>query len=99
MQPTVSVLSHLRLDISIIQVQAFVMHSGFGVELWSYTRTLSDRHFPEAEWPPEKAQKHMPRAARDRGGDGGRNRNLHERRHLLQRETQNSCQLSLKYEE
>lgn len=62
MQPTVSVLSHLRLNISIIQVQAFVMHSGVGVELRSYTRTLSDSHFPEAERPPEKAQKHMPQA-------------------------------------
>lgn len=90
MQPTVSVLSHLRLNISIIQVQAFVMRSGVGVELWSYTGTLSDSHCPEAER----------QVARDRGGDRGRSRHLYERRHLLQRETQkNPCQLSLKYED
>lgn len=41
MQPTVSVLSHLRLNISIIQVQAFGMHRSFGVKLLLYSIPLS----------------------------------------------------------
>uniref|UniRef100_A0A8C0LHS9 RNA binding motif single stranded interacting protein 3 n=1 Tax=Canis lupus dingo TaxID=286419 RepID=A0A8C0LHS9_CANLU len=46
MQPTVSVLSHLRLNISIIQVQAFVMHrkEAFGVKLLLFSIPLSGSH-------------------------------------------------------
>lgn len=87
MQPTVSVLSHLRLDVSIIQVQAFVMHSGFGVELWSYTRTFSDSQFLRKQSKRHSSNMHM---QLEIGVETEAETDLHERGLLLQTESQKS---------
>lgn len=59
MQPTVSVLTHLRLNISIIQVQVIVMCRSFGVKLLLYSVTFSGSRIHQIKAVPEIVQKHV----------------------------------------